>query len=110
MLIRILVIYYYIILLFKFFTAHQRSCRNVMFSGVSVKEGVFHLTITQNALDLTVQTSSPAPSPLTTIHGPSSCIQEWHLLITYDGQNFRTPTSPSLDLTSDDMMAIKEAM
>ena len=48
-------------------TVYHRSCGKVMFSLVFVHTGGTHVTITQDALDLTVQVS-PGPSPHTSGH------------------------------------------
>ena len=55
-------------------TARQRSCEKVMFLVMSVHHsvrGVAHLTITYDALDLTMQEEPPWFQPLLPRHGSS---------------------------------------
>ena len=54
------------------FTAHQRSCEKVIFSAVSVcSQGVTYVTITHDALDITVQAPLvPAQAPWILDLGP----------------------------------------
>ena len=63
------------------FNAHQQSCRKVMFSVMSVCPSVHrgsHVTITHNALDLTVQ-DPPNPGPAPPAH------QTWDPLVPASG-------------------------